>query len=82
MFKIAFAIPRFPSEFSKSIGFTLCGIAEEPISPALIFCLKYHRNISPNALSKSIIIVLILLKSQKKQQNDRVLYLSSWERVV
>ena len=38
--KIALAIPKFPSEFSKSIGFTLCGIAEEPISPALIFCLK------------------------------------------
>jgi hypothetical protein len=31
---------QFPnSEFSKSIGFTLCGI-EEPISPALIFCLN------------------------------------------
>ena len=39
--KIAFARPKFPSEFSKSIGFTLCGIAEEPTSPALIFCLKY-----------------------------------------
>ena len=38
--KIAFAIPKFPSEFSKSIGFTLCGIADEPISPSLIFCLK------------------------------------------
>ena len=35
--KIAFAIPKFPSEFSKSIGFTLCGMADEPISPALIF---------------------------------------------
>ena len=38
--KIALAIPKFPSEFSKSIGFTLCGIAEEPTSPFLIFCLK------------------------------------------
>ncbi|MNT17144.1 hypothetical protein D3C71_1862360 [compost metagenome] len=27
----AFAIPKFPSAFSKSIGFTLCGIAEDPI---------------------------------------------------
>ena len=36
----ALARPRFPSEFSKSIGFTLCGIAEEPTSPFLIFCLK------------------------------------------
>ncbi|MNT11239.1 hypothetical protein D3C72_1461080 [compost metagenome] len=33
----ALAIPKFPSEFSKSIGFTLCGIADDPISPALIF---------------------------------------------
>ncbi len=38
--KIAFAIPKFPSLFSKSIGLTLCGIAEEPTSPFLIFCLK------------------------------------------
>ena len=29
------------STFSKSMGFTLCGIALEPTSPALIFCLKY-----------------------------------------
>ena len=36
----ALAIPKLPSEFSKSIGFTLCGMAEEPISPAFIFCLK------------------------------------------
>ena len=36
----AFARPIFPSEFSKSIGFTLCGIAEEPISPSFNFCLK------------------------------------------
>jgi len=28
--RIAFAMPRFPSAFSKSIGFTLCGIALEP----------------------------------------------------
>ena len=33
----AFAIPRLPSEFSKSIGFTLWGMADEPTSPALIF---------------------------------------------
>ncbi len=36
----AFAMPRFHSAFSKSIGFTLCGIAEEPISPFFVFCLK------------------------------------------
>jgi len=38
--KSAFAIPRFPSAFSKSMGLTLCGIADDPTSPALIFCLK------------------------------------------
>ena len=38
--KIALAIPKLPSLFSKSIGFTLCGIALLPTSPALIFCLK------------------------------------------
>ena len=37
----AFARPRLPSEFSKSIGFTLCGIVEEPISPFTVRCLKY-----------------------------------------
>ena len=38
--KIAFPIPKLPSAFSKSIGFTLCGIADEPTSPFFIFCLK------------------------------------------
>ena len=38
--KRALAIPRFPSEFSKSIGLTLCGIAEDPTSFLFIFCLK------------------------------------------
>ena len=36
----AFERPRLPSEFSKSMGFTLCGIVEEPISPFTVFCLK------------------------------------------
>ncbi len=36
----ALARPRLPSEFSKSIGLTLCGMVDEPISPALTFCLK------------------------------------------
>ena len=31
---IAFASPRLPSEFSKSIGLTLCGIVDEPVSPS------------------------------------------------
>ena len=33
---------RFPnsSAFSKSMGLTLCGIADEPTSLSLIFCLK------------------------------------------
>ena len=37
---IALAIPKLPSAFSKSIGFTLCGIALEPTSPFLVCCLK------------------------------------------
>ena len=36
----ALAMPKLPSEFSKSIGLTLCGMVEEPISPAFVFCLK------------------------------------------
>ncbi|MNN36052.1 hypothetical protein D3C81_1499270 [compost metagenome] len=36
----ALAIPRLPSEFSKSIGLTLCGMVDEPISPAMVRCLK------------------------------------------
>ena len=31
----AFASPRLPSEFSKSIGLTLCGIVDEPTSPSV-----------------------------------------------
>eukprot|EP00960_Hanusia_phi_P024203 713134-Hanusia_phi.AAC.1 len=38
--RMALAMPRLPSAFSKSMGLTLCGMAEEPISPALVFCLK------------------------------------------
>ena len=38
--RTAFASPRLPSEFSKSIGFTLCGIVDEPISPFIVRCLK------------------------------------------
>ena len=30
----ALASPRLPSEFSKSIGLTLCGIVDEPTSPS------------------------------------------------
>ena len=37
---IAFARPRLPSEFSKSIGLTLCGIVDEPTSPSFTFCRK------------------------------------------
>ena len=39
--KMALATPRLPSEFSKSMGLTLCGMADEPTSPFFIFCLKY-----------------------------------------
>ena len=31
----ALARPRLPSAFSKSMGLTLCGMVDEPISPAL-----------------------------------------------
>ncbi len=37
--KIALAIIKLPSAFSKSIGLTLWGIAEEPTSLATAFCL-------------------------------------------
>ena len=37
---VLFANNKFPSLFSKSIGFTLCGIAELPTSFLLIFCVK------------------------------------------
>lgn len=32
------ATPRLPSLFSKSMGFTLWGIVDDPISPALVIC--------------------------------------------
>ena len=38
--RTAFARPRLPSAFSESIGFTLCGIVEEPTSPFTVRCLK------------------------------------------
>ena len=36
------ALPRLPSLFSKSIGLTLWGIVEDPISPALVICSKFY----------------------------------------
>ena len=36
----ALAKPKLPSAFSKSIGLTLCGMVDEPISPAFKRCLK------------------------------------------
>jgi hypothetical protein len=36
----ALAMPRLPSEFSKSIGFTLWGMVELPTSPAIVRCLQ------------------------------------------
>ena len=36
----ALATPMLPSEFSKSIGFTLCGMVEEPTSPFFGFWRK------------------------------------------
>ena len=38
---IAFASPALPSAFSKAMGFTLCGMVDEPTSPATAFCAKY-----------------------------------------
>lgn len=35
------ATPRLPSLFSKSIGFTLWGMVEDPISPALVVWSKF-----------------------------------------
>ena len=64
--KKAFAIAKFPSAFSKSIGLTLCGIAEDPISPALIFCLKYPIEMYCQiSLDKSIKIVSKRFKPSK-----------------
>lgn len=37
------ALPRLPSLFSKSIGLTLWGIVEDPISPALVICSKFDQ---------------------------------------
>ena len=37
---IALANPKLPSEFSKSIGFTLWGMVDDPTSPATVRCLK------------------------------------------
>ena len=36
----ALAMPKLPSAFSKSIGFTFCGMVEEPTSPVFVFCLS------------------------------------------
>ena len=34
-------MPRFPSAFSKSIGFTLCGMMLDPTSPLTSYSWKY-----------------------------------------
>ena len=61
---MALAIPRFPSEFSKSMGFTLCGIVDDPVSPSTIRCLKYPMEIyAQMSRSKSSSMVLNLLSA-------------------
>lgn len=37
---VALLSPKLPYAFSKSIGFTLCGIALLPTSPTLMICVK------------------------------------------
>ena len=64
---IALAIPRLPSAFSKSMGFTLCGIVEEPISPFLVFCLKYSIEIYVHISRQKSIKILLILFMQSKQ---------------
>lgn len=39
--KTALAKHKLPSLFSKSMGLTLWGIVEDPISPALVVCKSY-----------------------------------------
>ena len=57
---MAFASPRLPSAFSKSIGLILWGIVDEPISPLMFFCLKYPKDIYDHiSLLKSSRMVLV-----------------------
>lgn len=52
--------PKFPSAFSKSMGFILWGMVEEPISPSTFFYLKYPSDIYIHmSLEKSIKIVFV-----------------------
>ena len=57
--------PRFPSAFSKSTGLILCGIVEDPISPATFFYLKYPSEIYIHiSLEKSIRIEFVKVKAR------------------
>ena len=59
--------PRFPSAFSKSIGFILWGIVDEPISPATFFYVKYPKEIYPHiSRQKSIKIVFVCARVNDK----------------
>ena len=58
-------MPKLPSAFSKSMGLILCGIVDEPISPATFFCLKYPKEIYIHmSLLKSIIIELVKVNAR------------------
>jgi hypothetical protein len=64
---MAFAIPKFPSSFQSQSG---CGIADDPISPALFLFEIFHGNIGPRYLCP-MIMVFILFKASKMLQSDR-----------
>jgi hypothetical protein len=77
--KMAFAIPKFPSSFQSQSG---CGIADDPISPALFLFEIFHGNIGPRYLCP-MIMVFILFKASKMLQSDRnVRFVWSGKRVV
>jgi hypothetical protein len=56
---MALAKPRLPSAFSKSMGFTLCGIADDPISPAWHLYMRCAwKQIAPECAARHLRLLL------------------------
>ena len=61
---IEFANPTLPSEFSKSIGFILCGIVDEPTSFFIALTIKISLAIYIHiSLFRSLIILLMRIRT-------------------
>lgn len=77
----ALAMPALPSEFSKSIGLTLWGMADDPTSPALMRCLKYSMDMYIH-MSRSRSSMMVLMRRRASHQGGQIVVVRDLGRRV